>query len=287
VVVEFAGSEPNAGTSSGCAASPANGLAALTQAGFALTSEAPAVVCAIDSAPQLGCKDRSADAFWSYWHMAHGTDQWQQSGTAPDQRTPQPGSIDGWVYQSHASSGLTPPAPRSAIDPTTSPSGTTSQTSATTPPTSPTVGVPTNPTVAGTSGVHRPIGHGFVQPRLGAGSVDPRRRQHQPGARLMANGSRAAAGPNVGSATALADSVAVPGSVPPPPSALPSNVALLAATGQAAELSRDTAPGATGSRGSTGLIWPTAAGVAAMLVLAGGVGWQARRRRGHLSPPSP
>lgn len=84
----------------GCAADPANGIEALTQAGFAVTevSSFPGAVCRIDDHPETDCGPMPpADASWSYWY-ADADGEWAFSSGGAMTRELEAGDVEGWAF---------------------------------------------------------------------------------------------------------------------------------------------------------------------------------------------
>jgi hypothetical protein len=95
---------------------PPTGLAALRNAGFAVTGTQRwglAFVCRIDGRPGPAA-DRCvntppASAFWGYWH-APPRRGWSYSTVAAATFDPEPGSVEGWSFGPGAPPGIAPPA---------------------------------------------------------------------------------------------------------------------------------------------------------------------------------
>ena len=97
-------------TAVGCAADPATGIEALTQAGFAVVEVGsfPGAVCRIDEFPETDCGPMPpADASWTYWY-ADADGEWAYSSVGAHMRDPDEGDVDGWVFGSSEPPGLTP-----------------------------------------------------------------------------------------------------------------------------------------------------------------------------------
>jgi hypothetical protein len=86
-----------------CAVGPqTTGWAALTNAGYELTSVPMfpnQAVCTIDGLPEGGYPECWWTGFWSYWHDETRSGAWTYSDWGAANRTPPPGSIDGWRYE--------------------------------------------------------------------------------------------------------------------------------------------------------------------------------------------
>ena len=94
----------------GCAADPASGLEALTQAGFAVieVGSFPGAVCRIDDFPETDCGPMPpADASWSYWY-ADADGEWAYSSVGAHMRDPDEGDVEGWVFGSSEPPGIAP-----------------------------------------------------------------------------------------------------------------------------------------------------------------------------------
>ena len=104
VVVDYQGS-----ISVGCAASPGDGLQALSQAGHGYTFvvRQPGLVCQIDSEPSP-CNGAKATAYWSYWHASRGGG-WSYSNSGAGSYSPSPGSVEGWSFGAGNPPGIDPP----------------------------------------------------------------------------------------------------------------------------------------------------------------------------------
>jgi hypothetical protein len=88
---------------------PANGLAALTGAGFtyAFVPRQPGFVCTIDKKPSP-CNGAPATAYWSYWHAKpHG--KWVYSNLGAGSYHPAAGSVQGWAFGSGQRPRIPPP----------------------------------------------------------------------------------------------------------------------------------------------------------------------------------
>ena len=124
VLVVVEGRQVGGGTAAHCASNPSDGLAALRQAGFAVTlgtgRYAGGFVCAIDARPDRGCADVDADTYWSYWSMQSGTDRWVYSSVGAASSRPKAGGLEAWVWQDGGA--VEQPTARSAIPPNTPPS---------------------------------------------------------------------------------------------------------------------------------------------------------------------
>ncbi|RSM34705.1 hypothetical protein DMA12_47130 [Amycolatopsis balhimycina DSM 5908] len=117
VVVDFGDLGP--GSSIRCApGTPANGIAALQEAGFQVVGSQKyglAVACRIDGKPGPDVEPcagmPSATAYWSYWHApAGGT--WQSSQEGAQTAKPAPGGFEGWAFARPKSANDLPAPPR-------------------------------------------------------------------------------------------------------------------------------------------------------------------------------
>jgi hypothetical protein len=108
VVVDF--TKLKAGVKIGCDhKKPANGLAALTRAGFSYTfvPRQPGFVCTIDHRPKK-CNGAPTTAYWSYWHAKpHG--KWTYSKLGAANYKPKPGTVEGWAFGSGKPPKIPPP----------------------------------------------------------------------------------------------------------------------------------------------------------------------------------
>lgn len=86
-----------------CAVGPqATGWSALTSAGFTLESvpQFPnQAICTINGFPEAGFPECWWTGFWSYWHDAPRSGTWTFSDWGAPNRTPPPGSVEGWRYE--------------------------------------------------------------------------------------------------------------------------------------------------------------------------------------------
>ncbi|MFN7151591.1 MAG: hypothetical protein ACK4V6_19185, partial [Microthrixaceae bacterium] len=116
VVVDF--QELGGGVHVRCAPQPAtNGFEALRQAGidFSTTVRFPGFLCRIAGEPSSDpCQTTSpATAYWSYWIAQRGG-PWCYSNLGAGNRTPPPGSVEGWSFSLGRTSS-TAPAPRTRV----------------------------------------------------------------------------------------------------------------------------------------------------------------------------
>jgi hypothetical protein len=116
VVVDF--QELGGGVHVRCAPGPvASGLDALSKAGIdhQTTVKFPGFLCKIAGLPSNDpCQTASpASAYWSYWIAVRGG-QWCYSNWGAGNRTPPPGSVEGWSF-SLGRDGSTAPSPRHAV----------------------------------------------------------------------------------------------------------------------------------------------------------------------------
>jgi len=117
VVIDFQELAPG-GPQVRCAPGPvATGFAALEAAGisYQTTIKFPGFLCRIAGLPGNDpCQTTSpATAYWSYWIAARGG-QWCYSNWGAGNRTPPPGSVEGWSFSLHKD-GSTSPPPRQAV----------------------------------------------------------------------------------------------------------------------------------------------------------------------------
>ena len=117
---------------------PTNGVAALQNAGFALTGVSGyglQFICQIDDdPPDDACTSTPpANAYWSFWYAEAGQSSWTYSQQGAEGLEPQPGSIEAWVFGGETGGGQPPiPAP-DTLDPSTPTTPTTEATQATAP----------------------------------------------------------------------------------------------------------------------------------------------------------
>ncbi|MEJ5945478.1 hypothetical protein WDZ17_09260 [Pseudokineococcus basanitobsidens] len=122
------------GPTAGCAPAAEDGLAALTDAGFAVTEVSPGFVCTIAGVPTPEEADCETAGYWSYWY-APRDGAWTLSDVGAADRTPEPGSVDAWSWTVLSGDSLdaTPPRlqpaavadlPVAGAEGTTSPSAT-------------------------------------------------------------------------------------------------------------------------------------------------------------------
>jgi hypothetical protein len=108
VVVDF--TKFHHGIKVGCDPSrPANGLVALTKAGFSYTfvPRQPGFICRINSEPRK-CNGAPASAYWSYWHAKpHG--KWMYSTLGAASYHPKSGWVEGWAFGNGKPPGISPP----------------------------------------------------------------------------------------------------------------------------------------------------------------------------------
>jgi hypothetical protein len=123
VVVDFAAF--GGGVVTRCApGAPSSGFAALRDAGFTITpvSSNHGFLCRIDGLPEPDadrCQEiPPASAYWAY-HLADRGGTWQASTRGAGNRTPPPGSVEGWAFGSGAPPSVPPPPP--PAPPTTAP----------------------------------------------------------------------------------------------------------------------------------------------------------------------
>ena len=79
----------------GCAAAPATGTEALTQAGFVDTRDDAGMICAISGLPDP-CPTTFEGTYWSYWYAADGA--WQGYLEGSDTAVPAAGGVEGWRW---------------------------------------------------------------------------------------------------------------------------------------------------------------------------------------------
>jgi hypothetical protein len=108
VVVDF--TKFRKGVKVGCDVNrPANGLVALTKAGFRYTfvPRLPGFICTIDKEPSK-CNGAPARAYWSYWHAKpHG--KWIYSTLGAGSYRPKSGWVEGWAFGNGKPPKISPP----------------------------------------------------------------------------------------------------------------------------------------------------------------------------------
>jgi hypothetical protein len=108
VVVDF--TKFHKGVKVGCDPTrPANGLVALTKAGFKYTfvPRIPGFVCTIDKEPSK-CNGAPVKAYWSYWHAKpHG--KWIYSTLGAGSYHPKSGWVEGWAFGAGKPPAISPP----------------------------------------------------------------------------------------------------------------------------------------------------------------------------------
>lgn len=158
VIIDF--QELGGGTYTRCAAdAPRTGFEALQQAGisYQTTVRFPGFLCKIAGKPGNDpCRDASpATAYWSYWVAPRGG-RWCYSNFGAGNRTPPPGSVEGWSFALNRTASntpaprLAPPAPLPGVPPSSVPAGDCSApvdtpTTTTSRPTTPTTAAPSTP----------------------------------------------------------------------------------------------------------------------------------------------
>lgn len=108
VIVDF--TKLHGSVKSGCDRRlPANGLAALTKAGFTYTfvPRQPGFICTIDHRPRT-CNGAPTSAYWSYWHARpHG--KWTYSKLGAGSYHPKAGWVEGWAFGNGKPPRIPPP----------------------------------------------------------------------------------------------------------------------------------------------------------------------------------
>lgn len=124
VVVDFQ-AHLGPGIRVGCAEQPVtSGLDALAKAGFVVTQSqrSPGFVCRIDDQPATDpcIADSPITAYWSYWY-GPPAGSWTYSSLGAGNRTPPPGSVEGWSFAYSPTGaaaprpGIPPPAPATMV----------------------------------------------------------------------------------------------------------------------------------------------------------------------------
>ncbi len=192
IVVDF--QALGGGVSVVCAPGPVtSGLDALDRAGVSWegTKRFPSFVCRIAGRPEPAAEPCAntppATAYWSYWLAPHGG-PWCYSNFGAGNRRPPPGSVEGWSFSLHHTSGdipkprYAPPAPIGRTTPNQLRGGDCTVPASSKPPT-------TNPTpvrAAGGSGVS---GGGSTASRVDATPPAPESAANGSGTRPGARGA--------------------------------------------------------------------------------------------------
>ncbi|WP_425518040.1 hypothetical protein [Polymorphospora rubra] len=239
----------------------ATGLAALKNAGIQITGTArwgEGFICRIEGRPgpqSEPCIDTPpASAYWSYWHAPNGG-TWSYSQFGVLNRTPPPGSFEGWSFSKDRTSSSSPPprvAPRRPAAPA---------------PTRTTAGPPPG----GQPGAPPPAASRPADPPPGAPA--PSRPASPPAAptgpaTTQATTPPTPAGPTSGGAPATTD---------PGPAPTPTGTDLALPPEPAAHSGGGRVPFVTLTFG--GVPFATLAGGVLLVALVGGAVWTARRRR--------
>jgi hypothetical protein len=243
---------------------PSSGFAALRDAGFTITpvSSNHGFLCRIDGLPGPEadpCQEiPPASAYWSY-HLADRGGTWQASTRGAGNRTPPPGSVEGWAFGSGSPPSVPPPPP--PAPPTTAPPTT----------------APPHPTGASGGGADAPpAGNDPALPTSGARPGDT-----DPGGSTPGDDRSVDPADEAGAAedAPTVDGAEADTTEADPTEAGPAETGTGEATGRGAE---DRASGALvvadrdgPDRGAPAA---TAAGIGLVAVLGGAALWQARRR---------
>lgn len=97
-----------------CVGTPATGEAALEAAGLEIVRGSNDFLCTIGGHPAT-CPEPFAGQFWNYHHATAGN-QWLFSNVGADTSVPEPGSIEGWCYNSPDEENCTPPLLEVIVD---------------------------------------------------------------------------------------------------------------------------------------------------------------------------
>lgn len=100
-----------------CVGTPESGEAALDTAGLERTVDSDGFICAIGNHPDP-CPETFTGQYWGYYTAAAG-EQWGYYEVGADQSEPQPGTIEGWCYNSADEEFCNPPLLQVVIDDTT------------------------------------------------------------------------------------------------------------------------------------------------------------------------
>ncbi|GAB3819987.1 hypothetical protein GCM10028820_24830 [Tessaracoccus terricola] len=140
-----------------CVGTPASGAAALRAGGLDFETSRGGVICSVAGNP-AECPRRFTGQFWQYWH-SEPAGPWVFADKGPTNRTPRPGSLEGWCYNTTDERRCTLPEPGAVAD----------------------LGVTTNPPVSG-SASGSPVALIATVTVLAAGGVGfwlwNRRRRH-------------------------------------------------------------------------------------------------------------
>ena len=290
VVIDF--QELGGGVNVRCASGPATtGLAALDNSGISWegTQRFPGVVCRIAGQPGPDVEPCGntppGNAYWSYWIAPRGG-PWCYSTTGAGNRTPPPGSIEGWSFALTQNAvdvpppGYDPPAPipgeppnplkRSDCATSSAPTPTATTTAATTSPPAPTIVIaqpdaPSIPTDAPQPAAETP------QVPVGAAAGSPTSTT----AAALSTVTTSTNSPSSTSTIEPSNDTAPSGATDDTRSAdsVPSTpTADSAVAFGAVDLGDD-------GRGDGGFGLPTAIGIAVAASLGGAGAWAARRRR--------
>lgn len=91
-----------------CIGSPATGAEALRAAEVPTVMSKGDYYCTLAGYPSR-CPRTYRSQFWQYWHAAGVGDAWVFSDKGPANRTPAPGSIEGWCYNPERVTSCQPP----------------------------------------------------------------------------------------------------------------------------------------------------------------------------------
>ncbi len=256
VVVDFR--HFGASITRGCDATPSTGYDALHAAGFTTAGthhDGPGFICRIDGHPSVGqdpCFNTPpATAYWSYWHANAGQTSWSYSTNGAQSYSPQPGSIDAWVFGGTSPPSFSPAVARGATAPVTKP----------VPKPTPHRSTTSHPARHGAATTARSRQHGGRQPS----STSVQRSSAHARASTTADRSSATSGSSSRAPTST--------------SASGSRAIAVAAGAGAPTIVDASTTAAAAQHSSSGSVWPAVLGLVLAVALAAGAGWTVLRRR--------
>lgn len=90
-----------------CVGNPSNGEEALAEGGMRISRSRNGLICTIDEHPER-CPSTFTGQFWNYHHAEPGA-AWKFSDEGAAQRSPRPGTIEGWCYNAVDTQRCSPP----------------------------------------------------------------------------------------------------------------------------------------------------------------------------------
>lgn len=97
-----------------CVGTPESGADALESTGVAVDRTDKGLLCSIGGHPDE-CPHTFTGQYWNYHHAEPGA-AWTFADKGPNQRTPAPGSMEGWCYNRAEEEQCTPPVLEVVID---------------------------------------------------------------------------------------------------------------------------------------------------------------------------